>query len=536
MLTRSPTCSPSSPIQEEQGRVQDSHDGLPEPEWWLDCETDQPRPLVQLLTLLLHAPPGKSSSNDPTMTVFCGPNGLTIHNAPNPQFQSTLELPMGLYRAYRAHRVANDTHADAAQVPSFSLSSKALLECLQVLCLVESPEYLHFKYHGPSQLLRLEARLPGGGMASAAVLGKMPPTESAELSAAFGASEVVARLLCASNYLQDASELDLVPGACSISLQFALLPQPALTLSVVGHSSQCQVILPGPVEITGGGRDGGGDEEDQTICHQYPFEAWKRAVKAIELAKETCLSINANGILAIQHQILLTGQQEAAFCDSLLLPLVPPDNDDNDDNRTAPSTSTSTQHSITDASRSSRFSYPLHSQPFDPSTRPLDDGSTIASATAMPQGNEPNPDSDSDESSSTRTPTISHPPLTFGSSTMSASDVVVAAASSGSSNLPSQRRRLSHRRQRRHSMENSAVLPSSSTSPSHLEESLGTEFHEEMATKGTASRQQKRNRSRTFLSQDSSSSSASSASPSPPSPRPQSDYCSSPEVVYGDMS
>jgi hypothetical protein len=35
------------------------------------------------------------------------------------------------------------------------------------------------------------------------------------------------------------------------------------------------------------------------------------------------------------------------------------------------------------------------------------------------------------------------------------------------------------------------------------------------------------------LSQDSSSSS--SSSPSPPSPVPQPEYCSSPEVVYGDM-
>ena len=516
---------PRSPTEEEQGHVPDDPDCDEEPEWWVDCETDQPRPLVQLLTLLLHAPPGKSwsnanananfanVSNDPTMTVFCGANGLTIHNAPNPQFQSTLELPVGLYRAYRVALTgshaddADDANGNGDQVPSFSLSSKALLECLQVLCLVESPEHLHFKYHGPSQLLRLEARLPGGGIASAAVLGKIPPTESAELSAAFGACEVVARLLCASVYLQDASELELVPGASSISLQFATLPQPALTLCVVGHSSQCQVILPGPVEITARG-----GEEHQVICHHYPLEAWKRAVKAIELAKETCLSINANGILAIQHQILLTGQQEAAFCDSLILPLVPleDDHDQQSDQDTGAAGSTTGPSTTTSSTR--RYSYPSH-------TRPLEDTSTIASAPPMPDGD----DSDTDESS-TGEPTISHPPLTFGSSTiMSTSELpaapAAAAASSGSSNRPSHRRRRSHQQRR------------SSHDRAHSQSSE-TELHET-----TETRQHKRNHRRAFsLSQDSSSSSASSASPSPPSPRPQPDYCSSPEVVYGDMS
>lgn len=514
----------------------DDEDDEPD-EWWLDCITDQPRPLVQLLTttLLLSTKSSAAAAAD-IMTLFCGPTALTIHTHPSPQFQSTLELPRALFRRYLvAYNSNNNTtrndgdHSNThEQVSSFSVSTKTLLECLQVLSL-ESPQDLQWKYHGPSQVLRLEASLPKGGIASAALLAKIPPTESAELSAAFGAFEVVARLLCASQHLQDAAELDLVAGASTITLEFS---QTSLTLTTVGHSSTCQVIVPGPMELTS---TTGGDDAVAVIRYQYPLENWKRATKAMEVAKETCLSVNAQGILAVQHQILLTGQEEAAFCDCLLLPLIATEDEEESTSRT-----TATTHPLGDISLASRsrasssYSQDWHSQPPHESTyssqpqHPNDDTSTIATTTAGPPSSAPYPNHDEDDSDTDdqEEEPFHHlpahkrpPPLTFGSTT-GAGDAA-SLTSSASAAAPSSSRRFSsqYKRSRRRS----------STSSSGGRASSKTMEEEEPAPEDD---EEEQDHNHNISSQD----------PTPPSPSPRPhqpseheySYCSSPEVVYGD--
>ena len=290
---------------------------------------------------------------------------------------------------------------------------------------------LTLSYHTSTEVLRLEwegscntnSDSSGGTVvATAAIPGLNPPPadEAAELSAAFGQSPITARWLCpnAGHELSDAKELDYLPGATTVRIRFlraregdehkdnnhnhnhnnnhnktrdGLGSGSRLRLSARGHSGQVAIEIPAPIEFSGedeeSGRVGGGSQtlsknknnrSNRTmptkIAHTYSLAGWKRALQPLDMARETCLSVNARGILAVQHQLVVdtsggshrskskrrssygghsySQQQqhqhqhqqqpappqpppakESAFCDFLLLPLEV-DEDRNGDNET----------------------------------------------------------------------------------------------------------------------------------------------------------------------------------------------------------
>jgi hypothetical protein len=201
--------------------------------------------------------------------------------------------------------------------------------------------------------LEVRARATGSGLAGVvAIPGIVAPEshhhhhdngeEMAALSTAFGSQPITARLLCASSLLWDVLELEHIPGVSRITLEFvkaggdehqddddtasrstrttttiaaaAAAGTPSLSMTVQGHSSQCQVVLPGPIEFlstTTNNRNNHHHNHRQRrrrIRYSYPISAWQRAMnKSLlqDLATETCVSVNSAGILAIQHQIVL---------------------------------------------------------------------------------------------------------------------------------------------------------------------------------------------------------------------------------------
>jgi hypothetical protein len=55
-----------------------------------------------------------------------------------------------------------------------------------------------------------------------------------------------------------------------------------------------------------------------------------QAFAGLELAHETCVSINQQGIMAIQHQVFVDDSETPTFCDFLLTSLQEDDEDEND--------------------------------------------------------------------------------------------------------------------------------------------------------------------------------------------------------------
>ena len=363
---------------------------------------------------------GSSSTNKlHPMTVFCTRNGLTIHSqSSNKQFQASMELPATLFSYFRLMSPPdsnnrknkkdannkdtgngnNDDDDDDDDIShDFTIHWQTFMQCLNVLMIGTGGDKIHassynsssltMSYHTSTEVLRLEweggHRMSGGSstvVATAAVPGLNPPPaeEAAELSLAFGQSPIRARWLCPSarHELSDAKELDYVPGATTVLVRFlrrgegtdenennCTINGPTLRLSTRGHSGRVKIDIPASIEfsIDSNHVQGEGDNNANKIAYTYSLAGWRQALQPLELARETCLSVNNAGILAIQHQLLIDlessnnlyqkkkmkrksyqdqatappppppSSMESAFCDFLLLPLEMDDNDDSDD-------------------------------------------------------------------------------------------------------------------------------------------------------------------------------------------------------------
>eukprot|EP00533_Pseudo-nitzschia_delicatissima_P007838 CAMPEP_0116091284 /NCGR_PEP_ID=MMETSP0327-20121206/7423_1 /TAXON_ID=44447 /ORGANISM="Pseudo-nitzschia delicatissima, Strain B596" /LENGTH=646 /DNA_ID=CAMNT_0003582625 /DNA_START=72 /DNA_END=2012 /DNA_ORIENTATION=- len=336
------------------------------------------------------------------MTVFCTKSGLTIHSqSSNKQFQASMELPASLFGHYR---LMEDENNDDDVSYDFTIHWQTFMQCLNLLMIgtggdkapsgntaasffrthhTPAPQHslssLTLSYHTSTEVLRLEweggSNSGGNVVATAAIPGLNPPPadEAAELSAAFGQSPIAARWLCpqAGHELSDTKELDYLPGATTVRLRFLRAYEDAgaqeehlgsrLRLSAKGHSGKVSIEIPAPIEFSGENdeNDNRNATKRHKIAHTYSLASWKRALQPLDMARETCLSVNTRGILAIQHQLVVDvsgrshrsknkrrssygsdthSQQppqpptsnESAFCDFLLLPLEV-DEDRNDD-------------------------------------------------------------------------------------------------------------------------------------------------------------------------------------------------------------
>jgi len=339
------------------------------------------------------------------MTIFCTKSGLTIHSqSNNKQFQASMELPSSLFRHYRLMEPKDGEDNDDEVSYDFTIHWQTFMQCLNVLMIgtggdkiptssasasffrnhhqtTVPPSHLlsslTMSYHTSTEVLRLEwegsdSNCDGNVVATAAIPGLNPPPadEAAELSAAFGQSPIAARWLCpqAGHELSDTKELDYIQGATTVRLRFLRAGEctardkidedngmesgPRLRLSSTGHSGRVTIEIPAPIEFS--------EERVTKIAHTYSLAGWKRALQPLDMAQETCLSVNTRGILAIQHQLVVDtagnrskkkrlsygdstshsqqqkapqppSSMESAFCDFLLLPLEVDEEQDNDD-------------------------------------------------------------------------------------------------------------------------------------------------------------------------------------------------------------
>ena len=221
------------------------------------------------------------------------------------------------------------------------------------------PVSMTMTYHLSTELLKIELEEPAGGMlCTAAIPGMMLPDDNDDtggMAGAFLASPTQAQILLPSIQLSAIlPELEYVAGATVAHLGIRTNPAEqqqrnrtrgrrdnrggGLELGTIGHAGQCWMSLqhgkPASVRSNGGRRKKSsrrkgpfalenGDDDDCIVRYAYPLHRFLQSMKALDIANETCLSINQQGMMAIQHQIYLQDSppDTPAFCDFVLVAL-----------------------------------------------------------------------------------------------------------------------------------------------------------------------------------------------------------------------
>jgi len=144
------------------------------------------------------------------------------------------------------------------------------------------------------------------------------------LDYAFRSEPIVARARIQSEFLRGAmAELTDVAGAVSVTVGIS---KKCLELSTSGHSTECHIVIPYAgnhpeffvsLEVLGGkGGDGG---KGDVHARSYPIQFILSGMRGLEIARETCISMNANGMIAIQHQIVdKIGNGDPSYVDFIM--------------------------------------------------------------------------------------------------------------------------------------------------------------------------------------------------------------------------
>ena len=277
-------------------------------------------------------------------TVFAGESGLTFHvHGASRQSQASVDMQSGLFSDYyvseqiveiddgdgsseddekddqdhhlqQQHR--RSTRTEVVKGGEFSINLTTVLECLHVLgtaSLDRTKLCLSYDLH--DAIFRIElledvlagggTGMAGGGVISTCAIPGLAVSDDEDhgasgLAVAFRSSPIVARAIVKSDFLRDAIvELSDVPGASSATI--GISPS-GMDLAAIGYSSECQVSLP----HAGNASVFVSLECDPPRVHArtYPLHSVLSAMRGLEIASETCISINRSGMVAIQHQVL----------------------------------------------------------------------------------------------------------------------------------------------------------------------------------------------------------------------------------------
>ena len=434
---------------------------LEQDDFVVSCRCESPRAVATLLQCLKDVAGGgekqqqqsSSRSSQPRrrqrstiqpVTVYATPQGMTFHvYGSSKQSQASIDMPASLFSEYECNE------------GEFCVNLTTLLECFTVLMSADhhnhcksssssssSSSTLFLTYHLSTELLRVELDHQGF-LCTAAIPGMVPPEEEGGMTSAFSTSPVVARILLTSQLIRDVlSELEWVAGTTTATVRIS--QQLGLELATIGHSSQCLIQIQ---DTTGRGIIS--NECQNQVQHSFPFTTLLQAFAGLELAHETCVSINQQGIMAIQHQVFVDDSETPTFCDFLLTSLQEEDEDENENETLSqaqsfhqqeqeedwPSTAvTKTQESHLEQEHSSQSSLlPTQESRKYPPRRTTRHSSPRRTSHAIQDDSDNNQDFDDEESTIRQTSAVSAP--LFGT---------VGSVS----NTPSQRRRRRTRQRR----------------------------------------------------------------------------------------
>jgi len=215
------------------------------------------------------------------------------------------------------------TNREVIKGGEFGINLTTVLECLGVLgpssldrtalCLSYDNNSAIFKIElleevsavtaGGGGVVISNCAIPGMSVAEELDVEDLESDSGQGLDYAFRLHPVIARARTKSEFLRDAiNELADVSGAISA---IVTITRRGLELSTFGHSTECLVVLPymgNHPEIFISLEGIGHDEVSHTKT--YPMHSFLSAMRGLEIAWETCITMNANGMIAIQHQVL----------------------------------------------------------------------------------------------------------------------------------------------------------------------------------------------------------------------------------------
>lgn len=303
------------------------------------------------------------------LTVHSHHGSSTASSSSGSALQASLELPVALFQDFRligGTTSPNDDEnrqqqqqEDEEASHEFTVHWKTLMECLTLL-MVANNSHTHgpcpalaLSYHTSTDLLQLELLLPTTNnnnipnpdddtmtLATCALPGLGMELDhndhnTVDAATAYRQSPVAARCLTSScHWTPHVWELDHVPGATTVRVTFVVEttggsgglggppPERYLKLSAKGHASKVVVQIPGPIELeeqreeekdgmplsgyrSTTHKSNGNHHHRQTVTHTYSLASWRQALQPLDLARETCISVNQHGILAVQHQLVL---------------------------------------------------------------------------------------------------------------------------------------------------------------------------------------------------------------------------------------
>mmetsp|Transcript_13031 Transcript_13031/g.36078 ORF Transcript_13031/g.36078 Transcript_13031/m.36078 type:complete len:566 (-) Transcript_13031:1729-3426(-) len=345
-------------------------------DWLIVCQCSSGKAILTLLSCLDHQEVSgggggaKAASTDSTaatqthsrrarnqrgpqiVTVFCNPNCLTFHvQGASKQFQASVDIQSSWFVDYQlsAALPENREELDAQSGGEFCVNLMSVLECLHVLGTSIDRTMLLFSYNATQEYLKMELLLQDFGILSTSTVPGMVPPEDGNgadddddntlsghgLHIAFRSSPTVARMIVRSETLrQVVPEIESVTGGAVGAI--ALSSQRGLEIAVTGHLGECVCTIPSSgdhvvmLDI---------QKDVAEPVSNYPLHSLMASFRGLEMAQETCITMNANGMMAIQHQVLLEsakteeGEATPIYVEFILCCLQDEDGDD-DDGRT----------------------------------------------------------------------------------------------------------------------------------------------------------------------------------------------------------
>ena len=317
-----------------------------------------------------HSNTASSSSSLQPVTVYCSATNMTFHIcSTSKQIQASVDIPANLFSDYSVATTTTSGGTDEGTTThnnnnnttggEFCINLVTLLECLHCLGTqnLETTK-LCFSYNTTQELFKLELLEELSGILStASIPGMLSPYEDEDdddgmnhihqnhtngrrlysLAHAFRQSEKYVRLIIQSDSLNELmTELDYIAGGTMAQVTLEHDHQ-ALRIRVVGYLGECQIVLPtrGSHIISLEAPDT--NEHDVVPpTWTYPLHAFMESMRGLEIADETCITINMAGMMAIQHQVIQHDQQTTedvapSFVDFILCCMVEDDNDDDEE-------------------------------------------------------------------------------------------------------------------------------------------------------------------------------------------------------------
>ncbi len=310
-----------------------------------------------------------SSSSLQPVTVYCSATNMTFHIcSTSKQIQASVDMPCNLFSDYSVATTTTTTDQNDDQAPhhgpsrvggEFCINLVTLLECLHCLGTQNlDTTKLCFSYNTTQEVFQLELLEELSGILStASIPGMLAPgyddddedcVDDGEngknnnhsngprlysLANAFRQSEKYLRIIIQSESLHELiTELDYIVGATMAHVTFE---NGEFRIGVIGYLGECQVVLPtrGSHIISMEAPDANSNVAAQPTW-TYPLHAFMESMRGLEIADETCITINLAGMMAIQHQVIQQDQTTHAtpsFVDFILCCMVDDKEDEQED-------------------------------------------------------------------------------------------------------------------------------------------------------------------------------------------------------------